>query len=361
MTGLCTWPALLCPLLYALLVTGRSQPECIGDGTDYDYIEEITTTTERTMIFTNCPNHPYRNLNTYWPVKGNVSFSVPLYPEYESSATVSFTTSVGPVGVLFSGAYVFSPYSEIVQTEVTGFSSSAVQLEKGTFDLCGCHASSNEAPSYHCHHPPDCLLRQMNMNESDHSPQIGWAADGFPIYGPRGPDGTIMRTCSSQGLSSGVCTDSCGGYAATLSTVDTYTYRYYLQGNAISGVGTCGSPDGTVSGSEHYPQTPPCLMGCCPSGATCSLSTLPSCGSSTTTGTTSTFSAVALTILPLRPACQACWEYGSDGATPAFCGGRGSLAAEKADEYSGTVRKFGSGAFLCFVWLALHAVLHGPS
>ena len=61
---------------------------------------------------------------------------------------------------------------------------------------------------------------------SPHSPQVGWAADGFPVYGPRGPDGTMMKTCTETGGTYGtdVCTDDCTGYWSD-SIGDGYKYR----------------------------------------------------------------------------------------------------------------------------------------
>ena len=29
--------------------------------------------------------------------------------------------------------------------------------------------------------------------------QVGWSLDGFPVYGPRGPGGTLMQTCTITG------------------------------------------------------------------------------------------------------------------------------------------------------------------
>ena len=39
-------------------------------------------------------------------------------------------------------------------------------------------------------------------------------ADGFPVYGPHGPSGVAMKTCTVTGGTFGtdVCLDDCGGY-----------------------------------------------------------------------------------------------------------------------------------------------------
>ena len=43
---------------------------------------------------------------------------------------------------------------------------------------------------------------------------MGWAADGFPVYGPLGPGGVVMQWCDITGGEVGVdvCTDECTGY-----------------------------------------------------------------------------------------------------------------------------------------------------
>merc|ERR1712232_788592 len=98
----------------------------------------------------------------------------------------------------------------------------------------GCHGSPfTTGGTYHCHVPPSCLLRQLGQSDSTHSPQIGWAFDGFPLYGPRGPNGIMMQTCTVTGGMYGtdVCTDDCGGYYSDDGTIDNFVYRYYILGD----------------------------------------------------------------------------------------------------------------------------------
>ena len=44
-----------------------------------------------------------------------------------------------------------------------------------------------------------------------HSPQLGWAVDGFPLYGPLGPKGVPMRPCGSPTAHPQLCLDKCNG------------------------------------------------------------------------------------------------------------------------------------------------------
>lgn len=59
-----------------------------------------------------------------------------------------------------------------------------------------------------------------------HSNQIGWASDGFPIYGPFGNNGE-MKYCGddSYSMKNTNCLDSCGGIEEWNPTIDNYQYR----------------------------------------------------------------------------------------------------------------------------------------
>ena len=128
----------------------------------------------------------------------------------------------------------------------------------------------------------------QDSGSSAHSPQIGWAADGFPIYGPRGPSGTMMKTCTVTGGTYGtaICTDACGGYYKDDGSIDQFKYRYYMQGPYNDGL-SCNTPNCPSGDANYYPNSPNCYRGCCPSGATCSgfgRFTLPTCGGSANDG-----------------------------------------------------------------------------
>lgn len=81
-------------------------------------------------------------------------------------------------------------------------------------DVCGGHAGRGD--DYHYHVKPVCMIEQME-NAGDHA-IIGWAFDGFPIYGDNNPDGTAIAT--------GVL-DVCNGQPD-----DTFGYRYHTSTGA---------------------------------------------------------------------------------------------------------------------------------
>jgi hypothetical protein len=120
------------------------------------------------------------------------------------------------------------------------------------FDVCGGH--TNDLGVYHYHVTPSCLLKQLektkvftNVNIG-HSPQIGWAIDGFPLYGPLGPKGIKMARCNSSTANKEVCLDICNGYYGPLPGYDNFAYRYYMTGPVSSA--TCDFSSRSIKNSD---------------------------------------------------------------------------------------------------------------
>ncbi|MCL6271277.1 YHYH protein [Sansalvadorimonas sp. 2012CJ34-2] len=63
--------------------------------------------------------------------------------------------------------------------------------------------------AYHYHGLPELLLLSLGINQNSHSPLVGWAADGFPIYSqygyqnPDNPNSPIVEMTSSYALRKG--------------------------------------------------------------------------------------------------------------------------------------------------------------
>ncbi|MGI9503052.1 MAG: YHYH protein [Geminicoccaceae bacterium] len=81
-------------------------------------------------------------------------------------------------------------------------------------DNCGGHAGRGD--DYHYHRSPTCMIEQMKNADDD--PIIGWAFDGYPIYGDNAPDGTLIAADTL---------DVCNGQAD-----ETFGYRYHTSKDA---------------------------------------------------------------------------------------------------------------------------------
>ena len=301
--------------------------ECAADGSDYSYAESLDATL-RYVTTNHCPNHFHGgavpSTATYrfpesvryvaaradellWARSGRRSrsnaakiiqerlsvsrrtrsrrrYAYPLYPKYDPSVSTSLIARGDGIGTLFSGALLAGPSDGV--TAASGYSSSAVFLDGSSFDACGCKSAADAL--YKCHAPPSCLLNQLGSQTYDHSPQIGWAADGFPVYGPRGPSGTMMRSCSSG--AEAPCLDACGGFYGEVSK-DDFVYRYYVAGehHLANDPMDCAAPPDPLPSPTYFSFTPSCFAGCLEGGVIASDGTLASCSSEAVDGFTEAF------------------------------------------------------------------------
>ena len=191
----------------------------------------------------------------------------------------------------------------------------AVQQDATKIDKCGGHV--DDRGLYHYHIPPVCLIQQLTelrstqrrlveMSDSSslvtdvvvksdllHSVQIGWALDGFPIYGPIGPNGILMQPCRSLNEAErkyvDYCLDECNGLYGAFDGVDDFMYRYYISGEMGSGEcsdevengGTCARVTdkccvNKVPSSKYQPYTIGCFKGCKYGDSSCTVSEVPS-------------------------------------------------------------------------------------
>ena len=182
----------------ALLPLASAQTYCNTDGTSYSYSESVTTAT-RSITTNHCPNHPNYDVNPNLAVDEAVTYQVPAAPMYNTNQQTDLSAKGGATGIARSGGMIYSAFAGSVA--LTDYASSAVALEGDTFDHCGGHSSSTTSASYHYHVPPSCLVQQLGMASFDsaHSAQLAWSPNGFPIYGPHGPNGVAMQTCTVTG------------------------------------------------------------------------------------------------------------------------------------------------------------------
>jgi hypothetical protein len=77
---------------------------------------------------------------------------------------------MGPIGVAINGVVFFNPFD-------AGSEDATDVMDR----CCGHPAPGNE---YHYHKYPVCVKSPFVDDGEEHSPLIGFAFDGFPVYGP---------------------------------------------------------------------------------------------------------------------------------------------------------------------------------
>ncbi len=144
-------------------------------------------------------------------------------------------TSLGNTGLWSNGVAIFNPkdgqyWSGSAFTNgatTTGFNRNALVYEGVSFDNCLGHPAPNGA--YHNHVNPSCLYNSTLTTV--HSPIIGYAFDGFPVYGAyaytnTNGTGAIKRMVSSYVLAADTGLVLTGANASTAaSTPSTPTTR----------------------------------------------------------------------------------------------------------------------------------------
>ena len=141
-----------------------------------------------------------------WPGDPNIPqdqkwvFRIPRSPQVNSGAKTD--TPLGQTGVLVDGVVVFNALDAQSYLNEGVWHQNAVIVEAPSFDSCLGHPAPGGV--YHNHQNPKCLYKS---DPSSHSPLLGFAFDGFPIYGPYGyvntnGTGGIKRIVSSYRLRS---------------------------------------------------------------------------------------------------------------------------------------------------------------
>jgi len=104
------------------------------------------------------------------------TYYIPLVPKVNpnhfalAGVSSNGALNMGPIGVAVNGVVFFNPFD-------------AGQMDASNLmDRCCGHP--NPFGQYHYHKYPICLNSPWSDEGNAHSPLIGWAFDGFPIYGP---------------------------------------------------------------------------------------------------------------------------------------------------------------------------------
>ena len=129
------------------------------------------------------PNHPTgkypqlgRGGNPNYITEQNETYYIPLNPRINPNHFVTtkdnsnHALNMGPIGIALNGVVFFNPFD--------AGSMDATSL----MDSCCGHP--NQDGLYHYHKYPVCINSPWSDEGNAHSPLIGFAFDGFPIYGP---------------------------------------------------------------------------------------------------------------------------------------------------------------------------------
>lgn len=150
----------------------------------------------------NIPNHPTaifpdtygsQGYNPSFIGEQNMSFSVPLEPKKNPNAiamthgNANGALNMGPVGFAVNGVIFYNPFD------------AGMDDASSIMDRCCGHPSPDFA--YHYHKYPICVNTPFVDRGETHSGIIGFALDGFPVYGPYENKDQFARDSKTNPLS----------------------------------------------------------------------------------------------------------------------------------------------------------------
>ena len=195
----------------------------------------------RTIAANNIPNHKVGSFPNGSVTAQNNIYRVDATPTKGKTSYIQLGTSFG---VAVNGV-TFDPLAaEFYEKGGTDWNYVAMNgaIKLGLDTQTGHIQGGGE---YHYHGIAEGLLDAVGYSSSSHSPLVGYAADGFPIYALTGQGGRAMT--SSYRLKSGARP---GGSHAPGGTYDGTFHGDYAY---VAGAGTLDECNGAMTVSAEYP------------------------------------------------------------------------------------------------------------
>ncbi len=145
----------------------------------------------------NIPNHPTARFperygNPSYIQERDATYHIPLNPVRRSKVfaidkhNTNRALPMGAIAIAINGVVFYNPF-DAGSMDATSF-----------MDRCCGHPSPDNR--YHYHKYPVCIKSPFIDEGEEHSPLIGFAFDGFPIYGPYESKGVMAKDLKSNAL-----------------------------------------------------------------------------------------------------------------------------------------------------------------
>lgn len=169
---------------------------------------------------------------------GTNAWKIPLVP---AVATTKTSALDGPIGIAVNGVPIFNPCKQ------GGCSGQGGGDTKVLGELDACNGHAGRADDYHYHAAPICMMSDQGATYWDTHP-LGWALDGYAIFGYRNPDGTTATRDAVCGGNTVTHPNAPSGYAYHVTDVSPYVLSCFF------GV---PSPDLAGQSAKFSPLRPP--------------------------------------------------------------------------------------------------------
>ena len=129
----------------------------------------------------------------YWPpgpgcpTEQNKEAHFPVEPAEIADNEENCEVGLGKIGLMVNGTSIYNWGDGMSEGDNLWYNLAPV-AEQYDVDICGGHAAQGD---YHHHFYTSCLADLVNDDGSKHSPIYGYAADGYPLYGPYESEKTL--------------------------------------------------------------------------------------------------------------------------------------------------------------------------
>jgi hypothetical protein len=214
-------------------------------------------------VYVSCSSVPAYQIgpwpgNPNTPVDGNWTFRITRNPQPKAAPKTA--TGLGAIGVWVNGVAIYNASDARSYNNRNIWHQNAIAVEGPSFDGCGGHPAPNQ--QYHNHQNAACIHAE---GPALHSSIVGFAFDGYPVYGPyafAGTDGTgairMMRSSYRKrsitqrtSLPDGTALTSTN-YGPAVSA--TYPLGYYIEDfEYVAGLGDLDTSNGRFCVTPEYP------------------------------------------------------------------------------------------------------------
>ena len=157
-------------------------------------------------------------------------------PAQPTPANSECETSVNTMGLMLNGTSIYNWSDGVSYSDQGVWDQLAPEFEIYDVDMCSGHAQ--QQGDYHHHMFSSCLASLFSDEGQSHSPIYGYAADGYPIYGPYHAKDTLAKSAWVKRNYSEVNEGGCGDGKRSCLLVDAYDLSQGVVATANTGPDT---------------------------------------------------------------------------------------------------------------------------
>ena len=181
-------------------------PVSVNCDTQFAYVSSKGLPSHAMMNGITATNLQVPTAQNFW---GSNGWRIPLTPEL---AVNPVSAVDGPIGIAVNGVPIFNPCKQ-------GGCQNGDTKVLGELDICNGHAG--RADDYHYHAAPICLMANKPDGYWNTHP-VGWALDGYGIFGFNNADGQIASRDGLCGGNTSSVSNAPPGYSYHVSSISPY-------------------------------------------------------------------------------------------------------------------------------------------